>query len=107
MSHSRRQAQGIPTWIGDQHPSALLADRPHGGYVGAALSLSRTGAGAATALLAALFTLEELTPARLIERHLSHYGVLETWDSLMSACIAASAVLRGLTPPATHKRVDR
>ena len=35
----------------------------------------------ATALLAALFALEELTAARVIERHLSHCGVLETWDS--------------------------
>jgi len=37
----------------------------------------------ATELLTALFALEELTAARLIERHIGHYGVLETWDSLI------------------------
>ena len=45
----------------------------------------------ATALLAALFALEELTAARLIERHLSHYGVLETWDSLIRPAFAEIA----------------
>jgi DNA-binding transcriptional MerR regulator len=45
----------------------------------------------ATALLAALFGLEELTAARLIERHLSHHGVLETWDSLIRPAFAEIA----------------
>jgi hypothetical protein len=61
----------------------------------------------ATALLAALFAQEELTAAHLIERHLSRYGVLETWDSLMSACIASVRGAARAGAPATHKRVDR
>jgi MerR family transcriptional regulator, light-induced transcriptional regulator len=43
------------------------------------------------ALLAALFSLEELNAARLIERHLGHYGVLETWDSLIRPAFAEIA----------------
>ncbi len=45
----------------------------------------------AAALLAALFALEEITAARLIERHLSHYGVLDTWDSLIRPAFAEIA----------------
>ncbi len=45
----------------------------------------------ATALVAALFALEEFTAARLIERHLDHYGVLETWDSLIRPAFTAIA----------------
>jgi DNA-binding transcriptional MerR regulator len=44
-----------------------------------------------TALLAALFALEELTAARLIERHLGHYGVLKTWDLLIRPAFAEVA----------------
>lgn len=44
-----------------------------------------------TALLAALFALEELTAARLIEGHLVHYGVLETWDLLIRPAFAEIA----------------
>lgn len=40
------------------------------------------------ALSAALFALEELTAARLIERHLGHCGVLDTWDSLVRPAFA-------------------
>ncbi|WP_292988649.1 MerR family transcriptional regulator [Mycobacterium sp.] len=40
------------------------------------------------ALLTALFALEELTAARLIDRHLGHYGVLETWRSLIRPVFA-------------------
>jgi MerR family transcriptional regulator, light-induced transcriptional regulator len=46
------------------------------------------------ALLAALFALEELTAARLIERHLGHYGVLTTWDSLIRPAFAEIAHLQ-------------
>jgi DNA-binding transcriptional MerR regulator len=44
-----------------------------------------------TTLLAALFALEELTAARLIERHLGHYGVLDTWDVLIRPAFAEVA----------------
>ena len=44
-----------------------------------------------TALLAALFALEELAAARLIERHLGHYGVLRTWDLLIRPAFAEIA----------------
>ncbi|MGA8329438.1 MAG: MerR family transcriptional regulator [Mycobacterium sp.] len=44
-----------------------------------------------TALLAALFALEELTAARLIERHLGHFGVLKTWDWLIRPAFAEIA----------------
>jgi DNA-binding transcriptional MerR regulator len=41
-----------------------------------------------TTLQAALFALDELTAARVIERHLNHYGVLETWNSLIRPVFA-------------------
>ena len=36
-----------------------------------------------TALLDALFMLNELAAGRIVDRHLRHYGVLETWDLLI------------------------
>lgn len=45
-----------------------------------------------TALLTALFALEELTAARLIDSHLGHYGVLETWDLLIRPAFAEVAM---------------
>ncbi|HEX5255800.1 MAG TPA: MerR family transcriptional regulator [Mycobacterium sp.] len=41
-----------------------------------------------TALLAALFALDELSAGRILERHLRHYGVLETWDFLIRPVFA-------------------
>jgi MerR family transcriptional regulator, light-induced transcriptional regulator len=41
-----------------------------------------------TALLAALFALDELSAGRIVERHLRHYGVLETWESLIRPVFA-------------------
>jgi hypothetical protein len=41
-----------------------------------------------TTLQAALFALDELTAARVIERHLRHYGVLETWNLLIRPVFA-------------------
>jgi MerR family transcriptional regulator, light-induced transcriptional regulator len=42
----------------------------------------------APTLVAALFALEELIAAQIIERHLGHYGVLDTWDSLIRPAFA-------------------
>ena len=61
----------------------------------------------ATALLAALFAFRELAAARLIERHLGHYGVLRTWTSPIRPAFAEIATTKQAASAASTSNIYR
>jgi MerR family transcriptional regulator, light-induced transcriptional regulator len=72
-----------------EHMSALIAEGVNArSAANAAMQTLIPPRMQTTPLLAAMFALDELTASQIIERHLCHYGVLETWESLIRPAFA-------------------